>query len=363
MRSAVAGAVVAIAAILTAGCGGEAEGGGPRATVVDTVHVRGEDVPDIVTATGTVEAEHQTVVAAEVGGQVARIIRDEGSEVGAGAPVIQLNAAPYQFGTQSASADLARARAQLANDEKLLERYGKLLAAGAVDQATVDDLEARVESGRAAVQQAQAAVSTARWDLGKATVRAPFAGRVGRRHVQLGEYVDAQQVVFDIVDDQPLKIRFAIPEIYAGQVEVGDQVHFRVRSDTVATRIAEVDYVSPEIDAATRTFEVTAAYTNPDRGVMPGAFADIELTMSIHEDAAVVPESALYTEGEQNYIFVVQDSTAHRREVEIGRRIDGQVEIAKGVRPGESVITAGQHQVQDGGLVQIAERQTLQREQ
>ncbi len=356
-RPAIAGAFALLTgAVFTAGCGGEAEGGGPSAALVDTVHVRAMDVPDVVTAAGTVEADHQTSVAAEVGGQVARIIRDEGSEVAAGAPVIQLSAAPYQFGAQSASADLARAAAQLENDEKLLERYTRLLAAGAVDQATVDDLAARVESGRAAVQQARAGVGTARWDLGKATVRAPFAGTVARRHVQLGEYVDAQQIVFDIVDDQPVKIRFAIPEIYAGQIDVGDRVHFRVRSDTIATRIAEVDYVSPEIDPATRTFELTAAYTNPDRGVVPGAFADIQLTMSVHEDAAVVPESALYTEGEQNYIFVVQDSTARRREVEIGARMDGDVEIVKGVRPGEAVITAGQHQVQDGGLVQVAER-------
>lgn len=328
----------------------------PQATMVDTVNVRAMDVPDVVTAAGTVEADNQAAVAAEVEGQVSRIIRDEGSRVAAGAPVIQLAPSPYAFAAQSAVADLARARATLENDEKLLERYSKLLAAGAVDQATVDDIAARVESGRAAVQQARAGVSTAQWDLSKATVRAPFAGTVGKRHVQLGEYVDSQQPLFDLVDDQPVKIRFAIPEIYAGRIEAGDRVTFRVRADTVARRIAEVDYVSPEIDRATRTFEVTAAYTNPDRGAVPGAFADVQLTMSVHENAPVVPEAALYTEGEQNYIFVVEDSTAHRREVEIGSRMDGVIEIVKGIRPGEAVITAGQHQVQDGGLVRIAAR-------
>lgn len=359
-----AGAAAAITAAIVA-CGGEAEGGGAaRGVPVDTVHVRTMDVPDVVTAAGTVEADNQAAVAAEVEGQVTRIIRDEGSQVAAGASVIQLSPAPYRFDAQSASADLARARAQLENDARLLERYEKLLAAGAVDQQTVDDLVARVESGQAAVQQARAAVGTAQWDLGKATVRAPFAGTVGKRYVELGEYVNAQDVLFDLVDDQPVRIRFTVPEIHVGEIGVGDRVAFRVRSDTVATRIAEVGYVSPEIDPGTRTFEVTAAYTNPDGGVVPGAFADVEVTASMHEDAAVVPESALYTEGQQNYVFVVVDSTADRREVEVGRRMDGVVEIVSGVQAGEAVITAGQHQVQDGGLVQVvppADR-SLQRE-
>lgn len=351
---------------LTAGlaltaCGGEAEGGGPQAAIVDTVHVRGQDVPNIVTAVGTVEADHQTEVMAEVSGRVVAILRDEGSSVAAGAPVIQIDPDEYRNEAQSAAAELSRAQAQLQADSNQLERFEKLLAAGAVDQATYDDLEARVESGKAAVAQARAALGTARLELGKATVRAPFAGTVGRRHVQLGEYVSGGgdgSALFDLVDDEPLKIRFSVPELYANDIEAGDEITFRVRTDTVTGREAQVDYVSPRIDPATRTLEVTAVYTNPDDAVRPGAYADVRVITSVLEDAAVVPEVALYTEGTDNYVYViVQDSTAERRQVELGPRVDGRVVILSGIRAGEAVITAGHTGLRDGALVRVVPRE------
>ncbi|MGH7572538.1 MAG: efflux RND transporter periplasmic adaptor subunit [Gemmatimonadota bacterium] len=346
--------------VLTA-CGGEAEGGGPQAAVVDTVHVRSQDVPNIVTAVGTVEADHQTEVMAEVSGQVVAILRDEGSSVAAGTPIIQIDPDEYRNEAQSAAAELARAQAQLEADSRQLERFEKLLEAGAVDQATYDDLVARVESGKAAVEQARAALGTARLELGKSTVRAPFAGTVGTRHVELGAYVSGgggeESAVFDLVDDDPLKVRFSVPELYANDIETGDEITFRVRTDTVEGRQAQVDYVSPGIDPETRTLEVTAVYTNPDDAVRPGAYADVRVTTSVLENAAVVPEVALYTEGTDNYIYVVRDSTAERRAVELGPRVDGRVVVLSGVRPGEAVITAGHTGLQDGALVRVVPRE------
>ena len=348
------------AGLAFAACGGEAEGGGPQAAIVDTVHVRGQDVPNIVTAVGTVEADHQTAVMAEVSGRVVAILHDEGSRVAAGTPVIQLDPGDYRNETQSAAAELSRAEALLEADSKQLERFEKLLEAGAVDQATYDDLVARVESDKAAVQQARAELGTARLDLGRSSIRAPFAGTVGKRHAQLGEYVSGGgdgSAVFDLVDDDPLKVRFSIPEVYATDVEVGDEITFRVRTDTVAAREAQIDYVSPQIDPATRTLEVTAVYTNPDQTVRPGAYADVQVTTSVLENASVVPEVALYTEGTDNYVYVVQDSTAERRAVELGPRVDGRVVILSGVRPGEAVITAGHTGLQDGALVRVVPRE------
>ncbi|CAN5835464.1 efflux RND transporter periplasmic adaptor subunit [soil metagenome] len=363
LRTIRAAGALALAVIAVTGCGGDETAGAVQGAVIDTVHVRAEDVATVVQAVGTVEADNQTSVAAEVGGQVSRILQDEGSRVASGQPVLQLDSSPYRFRAQASAADLTQAQATLSADEKLLERYAQLIEAGAVDQQTYDNLEARVESGRAAVQQARAALNTTQWDLGKSTVRAPFAGTVGKRHVQLGQSVDSQDVLFDLVDDQPIAIRFDVSEVHAGEIEVGDRVEFRVRSDTVATRIAIVDYVSPEIDPQSRTFEVTAAYTNPDRGVRPGAYADVLVTTGVHEDAPLVPEEALYTEGTANYVYVVEDSTAHRREVQVGSRRNGMVEILEGVRAGEVAITAGQQGLQEGALVHIVEpRETLQRE-
>lgn len=337
----------ALSLCVLAACGEDAaQAPGPAA--VETARVAAKDVPTVITAVGTVEADHQTAVSAEVAGRVARIIRDEGSVVGAGAAVIQLDPGASAFGSASAGADVARARAQLTADEALFARYAQLLAAGAIDRQTYENLEAKVAAERAAVAQARAALGSASWDVGKATVRAPFAGTVGHRYVELGQYVDAQQIVFDLVDAQPLRIRFRVPEIHAGAIHAGDQVRFRVRSDTVSTRLATVNYVGPSIDPATRTFEVTAIYTNDDRAVRPGAFADVAVTTAVHKGAPVVPEAAIVTEGESNFVFVVARDSARQRAVTIGSQTGGEVEILTGVKPGEIVITAGQHGLPDG---------------
>jgi len=134
-------------------------------------------------------------------------------------------------------------------------------------------------------------------------------------------------------------------------------VRFRVRADTVSARIATVDYVSPDINPETRTYEVTAAYSNPEGGVMPGAYADVVVTTAIHKGAPVVPEAALVTEGEDNFVYVViSGPKAQKRAVEAGSRTDGLVEIVEGVRPGEVVLVAGQHGLPDGAAIRVAER-------
>ncbi|MDX1624504.1 MAG: efflux RND transporter periplasmic adaptor subunit [Gemmatimonadota bacterium] len=364
LRSISAIAPIALATALALGCGGDEGARGPGATIVDTVRVRTMDVPALVAAVGTVEADHRATVEPEVEGRVVRILRDEGSRVAAGDPVVQLDPAPYRDAVQSAEAELARARATLSADEKLLGRYDRLIEVGAIDPQTYENLQARVESERAAVQQARARLATARRELARSTVRAPFSGTVGKRMVQLGEYVraggggDGGSGLFELVDATPVKVRFEVPETHVEEVDVGDRVRFRVRSDTVSARLAEVNYVSPRIDPETRTFEVTALYSNPDLRVRPGAFADVEVTTAVNEDAAVVPEEALYTEGEDNYVFVVADSTASKRPVEVGVRLDGLVEIREGVEPGEAVVTAGQHGLRDGAPVRIAPSET-----
>lgn len=337
-------------------CGGESAGEMSKAAVVDTVHVRVDDVPTVINAIGTVEANNQTVVSTEVRGQVARILHDEGAEVSSGTGVVQLDPGPYAYSAESAGADLIRAQAQLENDERLLERYDRLIEAGALDQQSYDDLQAKVATERALVEQARASVNTAQWNLSKATIRAPFTGTLGKRYVQLGEYLDSQQRVFDLVDAETLKVRFSLPETHAGSVQVGDAVGFRVRSDTVGMRRAQVNYVSPGIDAGTRTFEVTASYDNEDRAVLPGAYAEVSVTIALNQNAPIIPERAIYTEGQTNYVYVVvEDSKAEKRRVTIGSRFSGEVEVMSGLKAGEVVISDGQFGLSDGAEVRFVE--------
>ena len=211
-RSVLALAAGLAAALSTAGCGDDsAAERRPPGALVDTTVVATEDVPRVLRAVGTVEAESQTVVKAEVDGQVARIVADEGARVARGDLVLQLDPTTYRLAYQEAAAALGRLEAEVANDIGLLGRYDALLAAGAIDQQSYDDVAARVKSGQAQLAQARARVDQTQWDVAKTSVRAPFGGRIADRLVELGAYVTDGDDLFELVDPAPVRVAFEIP--------------------------------------------------------------------------------------------------------------------------------------------------------
>jgi membrane fusion protein (multidrug efflux system) len=340
---------------LVAACGEESKAERPAGALVDTTRVVTEDVPTTLRAVGTVEGENQTVVKAEVDGQVSQIVADEGAAVEKGDVVLRLDQTPYRLIFQEASAALSRIEATLGNDRALLARYSKLLEAGALDQQTYEDVEARVKSGTAEVAAARARVNQARWNVDKTVARAPFSGHIDDRLVELGTYVSSGDDLFEIVDAIPVRVAFELPEPDVGALEEGDKVSFRVRTDPGKVHEGAVIFVSPSLNPETRTQTSKAEYANTSREITPGAFADVEVITAVHEDAAVIPEEALVTEGEQNFVFVVKDGKAEKREVTLGRRLEGRYEILKGLEGGEVIVIAGQRELRDGTPVRFAE--------
>lgn len=340
-----------------AACGEESEAARPVGAIVDTTSVLTQDVPRVLRAVGSVEAENQTVLKAEVEGQVSAIIADEGAVVQRGDLVLQLDPTPLRLVYEEAQAALVRAQATLENDERLLARYATLLEAGAIDQQSYEDVESRVKSERAQVVEARARANAAQWDLGKTSIRAPFSGRVADRLVELGTYVSDGDDLFQLVDLEPVRVAFAIPETEFGLLELGDSVSFQVRTSPGRTYSGAVMYVSPNLDPETRTQAAKAEYANTNREVPPGAFADLELTTAVREDAPVIPEEALVSEGEQSFVYVVVADTARKREIQLGERLeDGRLEVLKGLQGGEAIVVAGQRELRDAMPVRYGER-------
>ena len=222
--------------------------------------------------------------AAEVRGQVSRILRDEGSRVSAGQPVIQIDPGPYGFAAQSAAADLARAQAQLSADEKQLERFDQLLEAGAVDRQTYDNLQARVEGGRAAVQQARAAIGTAQWNLGKSTVRAPFAGTVP---LMAGEEAN---LGFKLLDAAAGARQEAVQAFNAG-VQAFNQSQFDAAKAKFLEAVEKApDMIEPhqglaEIYYREKDLEAAAAAIERYLAVKPDDTSALTLAYTIHQES------------------------------------------------------------------------------
>ncbi len=351
----------AVLALAACGGGGEEDGGeaeGAQAvpsggTPVETAVARRETLSSTVRAVGTLEAEARVEVRPELDGQVTSIEFEEGQEVRQGQILVRLDQNELRARVRAAQAAVKRARTEAANLERRLARNDSLLAAGAISQQAYDDLEAEYESAEAGLDEAEANLELAEQRLEDATIRAPFDGRIGAREFHLGDYVQPGQSLFTVVHDDPLEVRFSVPERYLARLEVGSPVRITVRSDPGRTVTGEVSFVSPYVDSSTRTVAVEARVPNPGAELRAGQFANVVMELESRE-GVVVPEAAVVPRQDRRLVFVVRDGTARQRSVQLGERSRGSVEILSGVSDGDTVVVAGHQRLADGAAVSVA---------
>jgi membrane fusion protein (multidrug efflux system) len=342
--------------LLAAACGdgGEeaAQQGPPPAPAVEVAEVRREPVSVRAASVGTLEAEQRVELRAEVEGVVAAIPVAEGAVVGRGETLVRLDARELAAQVEAAEAAAARAETEAENLRVRLERNRGLLEAGAISPQALDDLESSYDAARARTAEAEANLRITRRGLEKAVVRAPFAGRVGARDVYVGDYLQEGDVLMEVVDDDPLRVEFDLPEEYLGRVEPGSPVTVSARSLPGRELAGRVAFVAPRVSPETRTVGIEAEVPNPEGLLTPGQFVEVSIELELRPDAVVVPEEAVVPRGGENFLFVVADGTAELREVRLGERVPGRVEVTSGVEAGERVVVAGQQKIQDGSAVE-----------
>lgn len=342
---------------LAAGCGGGDATGPPEpppATRVDVAEARRESVSVRAASVGTLEAEQRAELRAEVEGVVAAIPVAEGAAVSRGELLVRLDARELAAQASAAEAAVERSRTEAENFRARLERNRGLLEAGAISPQALDDLESGYRAAQARTAEAEANLRLARRGLEKAVVRAPFAGRIGARSFYVGDYVREGDVLMELIDDDLLRVAFDLPEEYLGRVEMGSAVAVSARSLPGREITGRVAFVSPRVEPATRTLAIEAEIPNAERLLRPGQFVDVEIELEVRPEAVVVPEEAVVPRGGENFVFVVADGTAELREVALGERAPGRVEVVSGLAAGERVVVAGQQKIQDGSPVEAA---------
>lgn len=351
-------ALPAVLASVAVGCGGEeADGVRPPANVeavvarVDTIRVR-------IRSVGSLEADQRVTMSAEAAGVVSDILFTEGRPVTRGQVLLRLDRRKLDAEREAARAAVARARREAENLERQVERNRELLEGGAISEQAFDDLETAWESARSRLEEAEAQLALARSRREDATVRAPFAGRVGAREVDVGTYVAPGDPLFVVVDDDPLQIEFAVPERHLSRLAEGRSVELSVSSLPERTFRGAVTYVSPFVDPQNRTVTLKAEIPNAEEELRAGQFANVTLELETRPSAVVVPEEAIVPVGGQRIVFLVREGRAVRRAVEIGERGRGVVEVAEGVAAGDTVVVAGQQRIGDGSPVSPTLRAT-----
>jgi len=325
--------LVILAAVGAAGCkktgagAGGGAGGGPPAMPVEVMVARADTVRDEIAATGQIEALQSIVLQPEVEGRIVAILFREGQGVAREAPLFQVDSTMLaaQVAQLAALRDLA---------QQDLTRTNELIAQNAASTADLERAEAGARSA-----DAQYRLQSTR--LARTTVRAPFAGVVGQRFVSLGDYVTTSSRLVSLQTVSPQRATFQVPERYARALKPRQQVSFRVGAIPGRDFAGEVDFVDPVVQLPGRTILVKARAPNPQRLLQPGMFIEARLVTAVRPNAVVVPEDAVVPLQGANFIWVVTEGKASRRQVGLGVRTPGFVEITSGVDAGEQVVVGG----------------------
>jgi membrane fusion protein (multidrug efflux system) len=351
LRRALPLAIVAGLACLP-GCGSRGERPAVAATPVLVARVEAHRVEDRIEATGQLLARSQASVAAQVAGQVTRIVRDEGSAAAEGDRVVEIDPERRELELESARAGLAQAQARASEAERELGRIEKLHAQGVAADAKLDSTRTQLRTAEANRDEARAQVGMAERSLRDAAVTAPFAGLVARRYVSEGEFVTPGEKLFELVALDPIEVEFHLSERDSSRVAVGAPVEVRVAPFPNEVFHAVVSLVSPTIDPQTRTLRVKAVLANADGRLRPGLFARADLGVAVREGVAMVPEEAVLQRADGPVAFRLKDdSRVERRVLKLGGFHDGQVEVAEGLAIGDLVVVRGASELMDGAVV------------
>ena len=321
----------------------------PPPTLVSAADAKSEVVPNLLTAVGSLVAVHQVDVSADVNGRVTEIKFEPGAHVEAGTPLVQLFDGPDQ-------GDLANYKAQATVAQLSLDRAKQLASRQFGPQATVDTAQAAYDQALAGIAKTEALIS-------QKLVRAPFSGDLGVRKVEVGQYLTAGTAIVSLTDLSELWANFTVTEKDSANLKVGQVVRLKVDAYPGRTFDGKITTIEPQIATDTRNIRVQATIANPEKILKPGMFVSTTVVMPDKPAVTTVPETAVDYTLYGDSVFVIAEKkgddgktslSAVRTFVQTGNRVDGRVEIIKGLKPGDKVVAVGQLKLQSGAAVAIS---------
>jgi RND family efflux transporter MFP subunit len=305
---------------------------------------------------GTLAANQEARIAAEVEGSIERTHVEVGDAVEAGRELAQIDTDSYQGMVNLQTANLAKAQANAENMAENLARLEKLKQTGSVSPTDYDQSVAGNKQAQAEVNAAKASLGAATTSLRRSLSRAPFAGSISDRLVNTGDFVRPGTVMFHLTDDSVLRFRGEVPEREAARIKTGQLVRLRV--DAYRDRVFEghVSWINPAVNPATRSVGIEALVQNSDRALKANFFARAELVVDDAAPTLVVPIEAIVTFAGVNKVFVIENGAAQSREVDLGATRGELQEIVSGLKVGERVIISGRTKVQSGTQVTLASK-------
>jgi len=319
--------------------GGPGGGGGGFPPIpVEMAAVSQETVTDRFEAVGTVEANDAVTIVSQIDALVRELPFREGQAIAKGAVIAQLDDAQLR-------AEEARANAVLTQRQNAFDRIQKLVEQQLSAQQEHDD-------ATAALSVAKADVALIRARLDKTRITAPFSGVVGARQVSPGAFIRSGDPITDLAQLDELRIVFSAPERYYPLLNRGAQVTISTSAFPDYELTGTIDIIDPVVDQSTRSTSIVARVKNTDRKFRPGMSANVAAVLNTRENALVIPDQAVFVEGDQSWVFVVgPDSSVARTPITTGSRQRGSVEVTSGLESGMNIVSAGHQKLFSGAKV------------
>jgi membrane fusion protein, multidrug efflux system len=307
------------------------------AVPVEIRDVQVADLPNYYRATGNLRARRSVDLIAKVTGQITKIDFEEGDQVEAGAPLLEIDSREQNLKVKESAARVETAETQLSRMSDMSERG--------------------LETDRAYEEAAQAfQVNQAQYEMEQLRLedhylRAPFAGTITLRSIELGQTVQTGASMVSIADMSILEVQLHLPESAVARLEVGQPVEVHADASGPGILNGRVLRISPAVDAATSTVKVTLSVANPDSKVRTGSFVRAKITTDVHSAVVCVPRKALVAEAGADFVFVAEADTVRKVSVETGYADEEQIEIVEGLEPGHRVVVVGQGGLRTGSRV------------
>jgi RND family efflux transporter MFP subunit len=382
-------------ALLALGCGGDrdaasAAAGEPEAIAVTGVAAEERLLARFIRVSGTLAAQEEAEVAAEVAGRVVATPIERGSRVTRGGTLIQI--ADSEVSSQAREADanaaqiearlgmatgapfdvervpeVANARASYELAQTEFDRTRMLHERQLISRSEYDQKQAQLESSRRqyevakngaeqqyqALMGARARLALARKAVSDTVVRAPFDGLVGERLVSVGDYVTRGTKVASVLRVSPLRLELTVPAPSVTAVAVGSSVNLEVDAFPGEIFVGQVRFVSPALRADTRALVVEAIVANADGRLRPGLFATARIEQVEKTPAVLIPAAAIQRTATAMRVFVIAGDHVEERLITVGQEEGAFIEATSGLRAGERIVATGTERLRDGARVKV----------
>ncbi len=298
---------------------------------------------------GSIQAVSQATVRSKLSAEVKKVLVREGDKVAAGQVVAEFDTAQLRAQLAERTATLASARAQLATTERTRLANAQLVKQNFISQNAFDTADSAHQAQLALVAAAQAQVEQTQIMLGDSVVKAPIAGMVSKRYVQPGEKLAFDAPMLGIVDLAQLEVQAQMPVADVPQIRKGMQTEVEIEGMGARRFPGRVERINPATEPGTRTVNIYVSLPNDD-ALKAGMFARVVLETISESELPALPMSAVRSEGQQSFVWVIADGKLVRRDVAVGRRDERaqRVEITSGLSAGDVVLASKFDNLKDG---------------